>query len=110
MLNRLVLQGEVVKPPRVSKSPAGIAHLHLVIDHRSQQQEAGMARQCFLRIQVVASGAAAGDVFTDSKGAQDLANQLTVGSVVEVAGFLNRHETSSGVAKLVLHAQQLKKI
>ena len=59
-----------------------------------------MARQCFVRIQVVASG----------DWAQDLANQLTVGSVIEVSGFLNRHETSNGVAKLVLHAQQLKKI
>lgn len=64
-----------------------------------------MARQCFLRIQVVASGTLA-----SGERAQDLATHLTVGSVVEVQGFLNRHETSSGVAKLVLHAQQLKKI
>ncbi|MCC5880851.1 MAG: primosomal replication protein N [Idiomarina sp.] len=104
-MNQLVLQGELVKPPKVSKSPAGIKHLHLVIDHRSQQHEAGMARQCFLRIQVVASGTLA-----NGERAQDLATHLTVGSVVEVQGFLNRHETSSGVAKLVLHAQQLKKI
>lgn len=64
-----------------------------------------MTRQCFLRIQVVVSG-----VLNSGEAAQDLANQLTVGSVIEVAGFLNRHETKSGVAKLVLHAQQLKKI
>ncbi|RUO23032.1 primosomal replication protein N [Aliidiomarina minuta] len=100
MTNQLLLVGEVVKPPRMSKSPAGVKHLHLVIDHRSQQQEAGMTRQCFLRIQVVASG----------DWAQDQANQLTVGSVIEVQGFLNRHETSNGVPRLVLHAQQLKKI
>ncbi|RAJ95281.1 restart primosome assembly protein PriB [Aliidiomarina maris] len=80
-------------------------HLHLVIDHKSQQQEAGMTRQSFVRIQVVASGTLA-----NGEQAQDLANHLTVGSAVEVEGFLNRHETSSGVAKLVLHAQQLKKI
>lgn len=100
MFNQLVLQGELIKPPRISKSPAGIKHLHLVIDHRSEQHEAGMTRQCFVRIQVVASG----------DWAQELATHLTVGSVIEVNGFLNRHQTSSGVAKLVLHAQQLKKI
>lgn len=59
-----------------------------------------MSRQCFLRIQVVASG----------DWILGLANQLTVGDVIEVQGFLNRHQTSSGIAKLVLHAQQLKKI
>lgn len=59
-----------------------------------------MNRQCFLRIQVVASG----------DWTHGLADQLTVGDVVEVEGFLNRHQTSSGIAKLVLHAQQLKKI
>lgn len=64
-----------------------------------------MTRQSFVRIQVVASGKlASGDE------AQSLATHLTVGDVVEVQGFLNRHETNSGVAKLVLHAQQLKKI
>ena len=64
-----------------------------------------MTRQSFLRIQVVASGTLPG-----WEGSQDMATHLTVGSVVEVQGFLNRHETRSGVAKLVLHAQQLKKI
>lgn len=64
-----------------------------------------MTRQSFLRIQVVASGTLA-----NGENAQDLATHLSVGDVVEVQGFLNRHETNSGVAKLVLHAQQLKKI
>lgn len=64
-----------------------------------------MTRQSFLRIQVVASGTLA-----NGEKAQDLATHLSVGDVVEVQGFLNRHETNSGVAKLVLHAQQLKKI
>lgn len=64
-----------------------------------------MARQSFIRIQVVASGTLA-----NGDKAQDLAKYLTVGDVVEVRGFLNRHETNNGVAKLVLHAQQLIKI
>lgn len=64
-----------------------------------------MTRQSFIRIQVVASG-----ILANGDKAQDLATYLTVGNVVEVQGFLNRHETKNGVAKLVLHAQQLKKI
>lgn len=98
--NCLVLVGEVVKPPKLSTSPAGIQHCQFSIDHKSIQQEAGMNRQAFVRIQVVATG----------QMSKDLTRDLTEGSKLRVAGFINRHESKNGNPLLVLHAQQIEMI
>jgi len=98
--NRLVLVGQVVKPPKLSTSPAGIQHCQFSIDHKSIQQEAGMNRQAFVRIQVVATG----------QMSKDLTRDLTEGSKLRVAGFINRHESKNGNPLLVLHAQQIEMI
>lgn len=98
--NCLVLVGEVVKPPKLSTSPAGIQHCQFSIDHKSIQQEAGMNRQAFVRIQVVATG----------QMSKDLTRDLTAGSKLRVAGFINRHESKNGNPLLVLHAQQIEMI
>lgn len=98
--NHYQLGGSVIKPPRLTSSPAGIQHLSFVLEHRSEQLEAGFSRHSFVRIAVVMSG--------DS--AVQWANNLKVGDVVQASGFLNRIEDKNGIGKLVLHAQQLVKI
>ena len=98
--NCLVLAGQVVKPPKLSTSPAGIQPCQFSIDHKSIQQEAGMNRQAFVRIQVVATG----------QMSKDLTRDLTEGSKLRVAGFINRHESKNGNPLLVLHAQQIEMI
>lgn len=100
MDNCIVLQGVVCRQPERSESPAGIPHTVLVIEHRSMQQEAGLNRQAYVRMQVVLSGTAL----------QQQAHTLMLGSQVQVSGFLNRHQSRSGQAKLVLHAQQIEQI
>jgi len=95
-----VLVGTVVKQPKTSTSPAGIHHCQFSIDHHSIQNEAGMNRQAFVRIQVVATG----DL------SQHLTRDLTEGSNVKVTGFINRHESRNGNPLLVLHAQQIEMI
>jgi primosomal replication protein N len=97
--NCLVMTGEVVKAPKQSKSPAGIVHSQFSIDHKSIQNEAGMNRQAFVRIQVVATGELS-----------HLTRELVVGSVIKVSGFINRHESRNGNPLLVLHAQQIQMI
>ncbi|MEW6995295.1 primosomal replication protein N [Colwelliaceae bacterium MEBiC 14330] len=97
--NCLVLTGEVVKAPKQSKSPAGIVHSQFSIDHKSMQSEAGMNRQAFVRIQVVATGELS-----------HLTRELVAGSVIKVSGFINRHESRNGNPLLVLHAQQIQMI
>ncbi|MDP4527763.1 primosomal replication protein N [Alkalimonas delamerensis] len=99
MDNLLVCAGQICRQPARSESPAGIPQLSLVLEHRSQQQEAGLNRQCYVRLQVVCSG--------------DLAQQtqhLLLGDTVRVQGFLNRHQQRNGQSKLVLHAQQIEQI
>ena len=97
--NCLVLSGEVVKTPKQSTSPAGIVHSQFSIDHKSIQNEAGMNRQAFVRIQVVATG-----------DLSHLTRELVAGNVIKVTGFINRHESRNGNPLLALHAQQIEMI
>lgn len=69
------------------------------LEHQSTQIEAGLPRNAFVAIQVVLSG----DI------AQQYAQQLQAGNSIRVTGFLTRHESKDGVAKLVLHAQQIER-
>jgi len=98
--NNLVLIGQVVKAPKLSTSPAGIHHCQFSIEHRSIQNEAGLNRQAFVRMQVVATG----------EWSQHLTRDLTAGSNIKVSGFINRHESRNGNPLLVLHAQQIEMI
>ncbi|TKB47867.1 primosomal replication protein N [Thalassotalea mangrovi] len=98
--NCLELTGSVVKPPKLSTSPAGIHHCQFVIDHKSTQIEDGLNRNAFVRMQVVATG----------QWSQSLTRDLTAGCNVKVRGFINRHERRNGNPILVLHAQQIEMI
>ena len=98
--NCLVLVGEVVKPPKKSTSPAGIQHCQFSMDRKSIQSEAGMNRQAFVRIQVVATG----------ELSQNLTRDLIAGSKLKVTGFINRHESRNGNPLLALHAQHIEMI
>ncbi len=100
MENQLVLQGALLKAPKRSTSPAGVPHCFFEIEHRSNQLEAGFNRQAWLRLGVVVSGEAS----------QHLTHDLSIGSQVRVSGFLTSHKTSSGLGRLVLHANHIEKI
>jgi primosomal replication protein N len=97
--NNLVLTGSVVKAPKQSTSPAGITHSQFSMDHKSIQNEAGMNRQAFVRIQVVATGELS-----------HLTRELVAGDNVKVTGFINRHESRNGNPLLVLHSQHIEMI
>ena len=97
--NSLMLTGSVVKTPKQSTSPVGIVHSQFSIDHKSIQNEAGLNRQAFVRIQVVATGQLS-----------HLTRELVAGNMVKVTRFINRHESRSGNPLLVLHAQQIEMI
>ncbi|MDO6486860.1 primosomal replication protein N [Colwellia sp. 6_MG-2023] len=97
--NSLVLTGTVVKTPKQSTSPAGITHSQFSMDHKSIQNEAGMNRQAFVRIQVVATGELS-----------HLTRELVAGDNVRVTGFINRHESRNGNPLLVLHSQHIEMI
>ncbi|WP_261112376.1 primosomal replication protein N [Serratia entomophila] len=98
--NRLVLSGTVCKAPVRKVSPSGIPHCQFVLEHRSQQMEAGYSRQSWCRMPVVVSG----------HPSQALTQRLTVGSQITVQGFVSCHQGRNGLSKLVLHAEQIELI
>lgn len=100
MDNQLVLQGVICKALKRKSSPAGIPHCFFELEHRSTQEEAGFNRQTWLRLGVVVSGEAS----------QQLTHDLSIGSSVQVTGFLTSHKTQSGLGRLVLHAKHIEKI
>nr|WP_207628862.1 primosomal replication protein N [Photorhabdus cinerea] len=96
----MVLSGTVCKAPIRKVSPAGIPHCQFVLEHRSQQQEAGLSRQAWCRMPVIVSG----------QTLQVLTHSITVGSRLTVLGFISCHQGRNGLNKLVLHAEQIELI
>jgi len=98
--NQLVLTGTVCKSPETRYNPAGIPITRFSLEHRSRQTEAGLEREAFCRIVVVAAG----------REISNLAGQLEEGAEVNVTGFIARADNRQGQAKLVLHAQRLQRL
>jgi primosomal replication protein N len=96
----MVLSGTVAKDPIRSKSPAGISHCRFWLEHRSTVIEAKLPRQVYCRMPVVFSG----------PESQELAQNLVVGSSIEVGGFVTYQMGRNGTGKLVLHADNIIKI
>ncbi|CAH0534602.1 Primosomal replication protein N [Vibrio stylophorae] len=100
MTNRMVLDGTLVKGPIRHQSPAGIQHCKFWLEHRSNQQEAGLSRQAYCRMPVVYSGAAS-HAFTEN---------LVIGKSIRVVGFVSQHKTNQGLPMLVLHAEHIESL
>ncbi len=98
--NSLVIAGQIANPPVRKTSPAGIPHCYLVLEHRSEQLEAGLPRRVWCKIRVIASG--------QTITAQT--NNLQLGMSIRVTGFIQRQETASGIAQLVVHAKQIDRL
>ncbi|CCG88622.1 primosomal replication protein N [Erwinia piriflorinigrans] len=98
--NRLTLSGTVCKAPMRKVSPSGIPHCQFVLEHRSQQVEAGFNRQVWCRMPVIISG----------KAHQAITQSITVGTQLTVQGFICSHQGRNGLNKLVLHAEQIELI
>lgn len=71
--------------------------VRFLLNHESQQREAGLVRQVRCRLPVVASGA----------DMQDVAAGLVSGRAVRVTGFLARGGYRDSEPRLVLHAQRI---
>lgn len=95
-----MLTGLVCRAPETRYNPAGIPITRFSLEHRSRQIEAGLEREAYCRIIVMAAGNEL------SKKAQ----QLNEEAEVTVTGFLARADNRQGQAKLVLHAQDLQRL
>ena len=87
-----MLSGVVVHLEPIRYTPAGIPLLSFLLQHASEQTEAGLKRKVECEVNAVALG--------------DLANSnIQLGSSVKVKGFLAKRSAKS--TQLVLHIEQL---
>jgi len=95
-----VLAGTVCKAPETRYNPAGIPLTRFSLEHRSCQKEAGLDREAFCRIVVIATG-----LELSSK-----AKALAEGQVVSISGFIARADNRQGEARIILHAQNIQQL
>ncbi|WP_020168462.1 MULTISPECIES: primosomal replication protein N [Methylotenera] len=92
-MNTLVISGVVLSIEPVRYTPAGIPLLSFVLQHASEQIEAGLKRKVECEVNAVAMG--------------NLANHpIQQGSLIKVKGFLAKRSAKSN--HLVLHVEQLQ--
>ena len=89
-LNRIVIDGRVLKLGPLRHTPAGTPAIDLMISHRSTQGEAGRLRQVQCELDAVALGPAAVGV-----------SKLRRDQQLRLSGFLARRSASN--RGLVLH-------
>ncbi|MCH4295753.1 MULTISPECIES: primosomal replication protein N [Shewanella] len=95
--NTLVLTGSVLRVRRF-KSPAGIPHCVLQLEHRSQRFEAEMPRNVYCQIQVIMSG----------QHFECISDTLQAGMEIQVQGFLSTQQSRNGQSRLVIHAENVE--
>ena len=96
--NRCSLIGTVTNQPKRIKSPNGIMHCQFLLEHRSEQQEAGLSRQAWCKMPIQISG----------NQLIQKTQSITVGSKLLIVGFINSHKSKNGLSQLVLHAEQIE--
>ena len=94
-----MLSGVVIDLAPIRYTPAGIPLLSFVLQHASEQTEAGLKRKVECIVNAVAIGQLA-DVFTKQN--------IQLGSAIKTKGFLAKRSAKS--TQLVLHIEQLEKI
>ena len=93
-----MLAGTVCKAPETRYNPAGIPLTQFSLEHRSRQTEAGLDREAYCRIVVIACG----------ERLSKQAEALREGQTVSVNGFIARADSRQGQARIVLHAQVIQ--
>ena len=97
MQNQCVLTGQVVAIEPVRQTPGGVARQRLWLEHRSRQEEAGVARAVEARIALIL----AGEVISS-------AAQVREGSQIQASGFIARAgHRGEAQDRLELHVQDL---
>jgi primosomal replication protein N len=92
-LNNLTLSGVVISLEPIRYTPAGIPLLSFVLQHASEQIEAGLKRKVECEVNAIAIG--------------DVAKQnIQLGSQVKAKGFLAKRSAKS--TQLVLHIEKLE--
>ncbi len=97
-INIITLTGVLVTPVELRYSPAGIPIARFLLEHLSEQCEAGARRQVRLRIGVRASG----------QPLADSLRKVAPGTCLRVVGFLIRSRQRRGEYPLIISASQIE--
>lgn len=95
--NHLVLSGTITRS-RSFHSPSGIAHIVIMLEHKSQCYEAEMLRNVYCQMQVILSG----------ERFESVTDKLKIGVDIEVKGFIALQQSRNGQNRLVLHAENVE--
>lgn len=96
--NCLVIAGQLAGVCETRVSPAGIPISRFLVEHYSEQTEAGVSREARCQIAVIACGELLARI----------ADRLPSGTAVRVRGFLSRADHRGGQYRLVLHAAHIE--
>ncbi|MGP1930727.1 MAG: primosomal replication protein N [Arsenophonus sp. ET-YP4-MAG3] len=99
-INKLELSGKIYNKPIRKVSPGGIPHCQFILEHYSQQQEAGFNRKVWCRITIIVSG----------EKLQQSTHKVIIGTRIAIIGFISNHKGINGLNNLVLHAEKIKLI
>ena len=94
-MNSLTLSGVVIGLEAIRYTPAGLPLLSFVLQHASEQTEAGLKRKVECEVNAVAIGDIA-DMFKKQN--------IQIGDNIKAKGFLAKRSAKS--TQLVLHIQQ----
>jgi len=95
--NCLRIAGQVAGDCETRYSPAGVPISRFLLEHHSGQMEAGVPREAYCRIPVMACGEPLAQVTSG----------LLAGAWVRVQGFVSRANSREGEYRLVLHAAHI---
>ncbi len=98
-MNSLTLSGVVVGLDTIRYTPAGLPLLSFVLQHASEQTEAGLKRKVECEVNAVALGNIASDIAKSS---------IQIGDNIKAKGFLAKRSAKS--TQLVFHIDKLEKI
>ncbi|MBK8535326.1 MAG: primosomal replication protein N [Candidatus Competibacteraceae bacterium] len=95
--NCLIIAGQLAGSCEIRTSPAGVTISRFLLEHHSGQLEAGVAREAYCRIPVMACG----------EGFARTVGRLPQGTPVRVRGFISRANSREGEYRVVVHAAHI---
>lgn len=95
-----MITGVLVEPSRLRYSPAGIPIARFLLEHDSEQCEAGRRRALRLRVGVRAAG----------RELAEPLEKLPAGAALRVTGHLVRARQQTGDSRLIISASRIERL
>ncbi|HFE36995.1 MAG TPA: primosomal replication protein N [Gammaproteobacteria bacterium] len=96
--NRVLISGLIHKIYDTRYSPAGIPMTRFILDHQSEQSEAGLKRNIRCKALIIIAGTKLHEVF----------GRLQTGQQITVAGYLSQVSYQGQNPKLCVNAESIK--